>query len=186
MQRPYIFLKESTKGSFTSQNPLHSDNSSWENSRKLDGLRESKQNLPDQGNLCSKEWWKKMKANTRERELKDWTLKSPTLLTIESASIPKARNPNKAPCFQKRTKIFSQPKKILTLNIVKLSRSWQKTQQHSSVSASRWIALLIWIPSSKKLKGVPDKWTKIITKLCFRWLICPLLELAQIWWNTCS
>jgi hypothetical protein len=127
-------------------------------SRKLSGLRKSKPNQVDPENLFTKESWKKMKANTHERELKNRTHKKATLLTTDNVSIQKANFPEKvALCFPRKIKISFQLRKIHTLSIAKLSRTLHKIQQLNSVSGLRWIVIPTLTLLRKKLKDVPEK-----------------------------
>lgn len=87
----------------------------------------------------------KIKENIPEKELKNSTLKKLIPSTTDNESIQKENSQKKeARSFQKRTKTYSQLKKIHTLNTVKLSKNFQKIlqQQLSSALASKWIAIL--------------------------------------------
>lgn len=160
------------------------DNNFWLISRESDGLKKNKlKGQQDKENHIYKECGNKIKENSQEKELKNSTVNNHHLIT-EKESIQKQIR--MALCSQRKIKIFSQPKKIHTVNIVKLLRTLLQKPQLNLVSVWIWIDTPTWILSNKKLKLDQEKWTKIIIRPYSILLVCQLLEVDQTWWNICS
>lgn len=171
------------KNSSINQILLLSDNNFWLTSRKSDGLKKNKPKDQDKENLTYKECGNKIKENSQEKELKNSIVNNHQLITKKEFTQKQIRM---EPYFQRKTKIFSQLKKIHTVNIVKLLRILLQKLQLNLVSVWTWTDTLIWILSSRKLKQDQEKWMKIIIRPYSILLICQLLEVDQTWWNICS
>lgn len=153
------------------------DNNFWLISRESDGLKKNKlKGQQDKENHIYKECGNKIKESSQEKELKNSTVNNHHLIT-EKESIQKQIR--MVLCSQRKIKIFSQPKKIHTVNIVKLLRTLLQKPQLNLVSVWIWTDTLTWILSNKKLKLDQEKWTKIIIRPYSILLVCQSLEVDQ-------